>query len=82
MRFGPTVLIEVINADVQTLEEDHITVVLDPVVYLTFNPDTKRNTISATNQAIGLVGILQTNVIKLIISSVAKARLYLQETLY
>jgi hypothetical protein len=56
--------------------------VLDPVVYLTFNPDTKRNIMSVINQAIGLVGIFQTNAIKPIIGSVARARLYLQETLY
>jgi hypothetical protein len=82
MCFRPTVLIEVTNTNVQTLEEDYFTIVLDPIVYLIFNPDTKRNIISITNQAIGLVGILQTNAIKPIIGSVARAGLYFQETLY
>jgi hypothetical protein len=53
--------------------------ILDPVVYLTFNPDTKRNTMSATNQAVSLVGTLQTNIIKPTIGSIARAGLYLQE---
>jgi hypothetical protein len=72
---------EVIDTDVQTLEEDHVTMVLDPVVYSTLNPDTKRNATSITNQVIGPAGTLQTNTIKPIIGSVAKAGPYLQETL-
>jgi hypothetical protein len=81
-RFGPTALTEVIDADIQTLEEDYVTVVLDPVVHLTFNPDTKRNATSAINQTVGLAGTLQTNIMKPIIGSVARAGPYLQETLY
>jgi hypothetical protein len=67
---------EVIDADVQTLEEDYVIIVLDPIVYLTFNLDTKRNTMSITNQTIGLVSIFQTNIIKLIIDFITKAGLY------
>jgi hypothetical protein len=62
--------------DIQTLEEDYTTIVQAPVVHLTSSPGTKRNTMSATNQVVGLVGILQTNAIKLIIDFVTKAGTY------
>jgi hypothetical protein len=49
------------------------------IVYPTSSPGTKRNTMSATNQVIGLASIFQTNAIKLIIDFVAKAGIYYQE---
>jgi L-serine deaminase len=52
-------------------------VVQDPVAYLISNPGIKRNTISITNQAVSPAGILQTNIINLIIGFIAKTRLYL-----
>jgi hypothetical protein len=46
MCFGPTAFIKrVINANIQTLKEDHIIIILDPVVHLIFNPGTKGSTI-------------------------------------
>jgi hypothetical protein len=51
-----------------------------PVVYLISSLGTKRNTISITNQVIGLVNIFQTSAIKLIIDFVTKAGIYYQET--
>jgi hypothetical protein len=47
-----------------------------PVIYPTSSPSTKRNTISATNQVVGLVSTFQTSVIKPIIDFVAKAGTY------
>jgi hypothetical protein len=52
-----------------------------PVVHPTSSPGTKRNTISVTNQVVGLAGILQTSVIRLTIDFVAKAGIYHQEIL-
>jgi hypothetical protein len=52
------------------------------VVYPTSSPGTKRNTTSATNQVIGLVGIFQTSAIRLIIDFITKAGIYRQETLF
>jgi hypothetical protein len=49
------------------------------MVYLTSSPDTKRNTISTTNQVTSLVGIFQKSAIKPIIDFVAKAGTYYQE---
>jgi hypothetical protein len=51
------------------------------MVHPTSNPGTKRNTMSATNQVVSLVGILQTSAIKPIIDFVAKAGTYYQEML-
>jgi hypothetical protein len=72
---------EAINIDVQTLEEDYIIMVQAPVVHPTSSPGTKRNTMSATNQVVGLAGILQTNIIRPTIDFVAKAGIYRQEIL-
>jgi hypothetical protein len=52
-----------------------------PVVHPTSSPGTKRNTISVTNQVVGLAGILQTSIIRLTIDFVAKAGIYYQEIL-
>jgi hypothetical protein len=62
--------------DIQTLEEDHVTMVQAPVIHPTSSLGTKRNTMFATNQVVGPVGILQTNIIKPIIDFVAKTRIY------
>jgi hypothetical protein len=56
-------------------------VVQAPVVHLTSSPGTKRNTMSITNQVVGLAGILQTSAIRPIIDFVAKAGTYRQEML-
>jgi hypothetical protein len=66
--------------DVQTLEEDYTTIVQAPVVYPTSSPGTKRNTMSATNQVVGLAGTFQTSAIRPTIDFVAKAGIYRQET--
>jgi hypothetical protein len=52
-----------------------------PVVYPTSSLGTKRNTISATNQVVGLAGIFQTSAIRPIIDFIAKTRIYRQEIL-
>jgi hypothetical protein len=54
-------------------------VVQAPVVYPTSSPGTKRNTIFATNQVVGLAGTLQTSAIRPTIDFVAKAGTYRQE---
>jgi hypothetical protein len=51
------------------------------VVYLTSSPGTKRNTMSTTNQVVGLAGTFQTNIIRPIIDFVTKAGIYYQEIL-
>jgi hypothetical protein len=79
-RSGPIALIEeAININIQTLEEDHATIVQALVVYPTSSPGTKRNTISVTNQVVDLAGTFQTNIIRPIIDFVAKAGTYRQE---
>jgi hypothetical protein len=50
-----------------------------PVVHPTSSLSTKRNTMSATNQVVGLAGILQTSAIRPIIDFVAKAGTYCRE---
>jgi hypothetical protein len=81
-RSRPIALIEeAIDVDIQTLEEDHATIVQAPVVYLTSSPGTKRNTTSATNKVVGPAGIFQTSAIRPTIDFVAKAGTYRQEIL-
>jgi hypothetical protein len=76
-RSGPIAPIEeAIDINVQTLEEDHTTVVQAPVVHPTSSPGIKRNTTSIINQVVGLAGTLQTSAIRLTIDFVAKARTY------
>jgi hypothetical protein len=48
---------EAIDMDIQTLEEDYITIVQAPIIYPTSSPGTKRNTTSITNQVVSLAGI-------------------------
>jgi hypothetical protein len=56
-------------------------VVQVPVIHPTSSPGTKRNTMSATNQVVGLAGTFQTSAIKPTIDSVAKAGIYRQKIL-
>jgi hypothetical protein len=52
------------------------------VVHPTSSLGIKKNTISVINQVVGLVGIFQTSVIRLIIDFIAKAGIYCQEILF
>jgi hypothetical protein len=81
MRSGPIApMEEAIDVDIQTLEEDHATMVQAPVVHPISSPGTKRNTTSVTNQVVGLAGIFQTSAIRPTIDFVIKAGTYRQET--